>query len=57
MEELKEMLCKELLRALSLSSLEKRRLRADLLTLCRFLRRGNEEAAADLFFLKSIYRT
>ncbi|KAK4818188.1 hypothetical protein QYF61_008572, partial [Mycteria americana] len=46
----------EWLRTLSLSSLEKRRLRGDLIALCSFLRRGSGEGSADLFSLVSSNR-
>ncbi|KAK4817553.1 hypothetical protein QYF61_019510 [Mycteria americana] len=47
----------EQLRTLGLSSLEKRRLRGNLVTLYSFLRRGSGEGGADLFSLVSSDRT
>ncbi|KAK4815588.1 hypothetical protein QYF61_004803 [Mycteria americana] len=46
---LEGMSCEEWLRTLGLSSLEKRRLRGDLVALCSFLRRGGGEGGAELF--------
>ena len=43
----------EWLRTLGFSSLQKRRLRGDLIALCSFLRRGSGEGGADLFSLGS----
>ena len=48
-EGLEGMSCVEQLRTLGLSSLERRRLRGDLMTLCSFLTWGNGEGSADLF--------
>ena len=48
---LEGMSSEEQLRTLGLSSLEKRRLRGDLIALCSFLRRGRGEGGADLFSL------
>ncbi|KAK4832788.1 hypothetical protein QYF61_025656 [Mycteria americana] len=50
---LEGMPCEELLRTLGLSSLERRRLRGDLVALYRFLRRGSGEGGADIFSLVS----
>jgi len=47
----------ELLRTLGLSSLEKRRLKGDLTTVYRFLRRGGGEGGDELFLLGSSGRT
>jgi len=48
---------KQQLRTLDLSSLEKRRLRGDLMALYSILRRGNGEAGAGLFCLVSNDKT
>ncbi|KAK4823604.1 hypothetical protein QYF61_003804 [Mycteria americana] len=48
---LEGMSCEERLRTSGLSSLEKRRLRGNLIALYSFLRRGHEERGADLFSL------
>ena len=45
--------CEERLRTLDLSSLERRRLRGELIALCSFLWRGSGEGGADLFSLGS----
>ena len=49
--------CEEWLRTVGLSSLEKRRLRGDLIALYGFVRRGSGEGGADLFSLASRDRT
>ena len=54
---LEGMSSEEQLRTLGLSSLEKRRLRGDLIALCSFLRRGRGEGGADLFSQGSRDRT
>ncbi|GAB0179770.1 hypothetical protein GRJ2_000442300 [Grus japonensis] len=46
----------EQLRTVGLSSLEKRRLKGDLIALCSFLRRGSGEGGAELFSLVSSAR-
>lgn len=53
---LEGMSCGEL-RALGLSSLEKRRMRGDLVAFYSFLRKARVEGGADLFFLGFSYRT
>ncbi|KAK4817118.1 hypothetical protein QYF61_027981 [Mycteria americana] len=52
-EGLEGMSCEDQLRTWGLSSLEKRRLRGDLIALYSFLRRGSGEGGADLFSLGS----
>ena len=52
-EVLEDISYEERLRTVSLSSLEKRRLRGDLIALYGFLRRGSAEGGADLFSLGS----
>ena len=54
---LEGMSCEEQLKTLGLSSLEKRRLRGDLIGLYSFLRRGRGEEGADLFSLGSSAKT
>ena len=54
---LEGMSCEERLRNLGLSSLEKRRLRGDLIVLFSFLRRGSGDGGADLFSLISSDKT
>jgi len=46
--------CEEQLNTLGLSSLEKRRLRGDLIALCSFLRNRRGEGAAELFPLGTV---
>ena len=57
MKVLEGMFCEEQLRTLGLSSLEKRRLRSNLIALSSFLRRGSGEGGAELFSLGSCDRT
>ena len=54
---LEGMSCEEQLRTLGLSSLEKRRLRGDLIVLYSFQRRGSGEGGAELFSLFSSDKT
>ncbi|XP_049667156.1 suppressor of SWI4 1 homolog isoform X1 [Accipiter gentilis] len=54
---LEGMSCEEQLRTLGLSSLEKRRLRGNLVALCSFLRRGRGEGGVELFSQGSRERT
>jgi len=56
-ETLEGMSCEERLRTLGLSSLEKRRLRGNLIALYSFLRMGREEVGAEVFSLGSSNRT
>ena len=56
-EGLQGMSCEERLRTLGLASLERRRLRGDLIALCSVLRRGRGEGDAELFSLGSSDRT
>ena len=53
MEVLEDISYEERLRTASLSSLEKRRLKGDLIAVYGFLRRGSAEGGADLFSLGS----
>jgi len=57
LEGLEGVSCEKRLRTLGLSSLERRRLRGDLIALCSFLRRGRGEGGAELFSLGSSGRT
>lgn len=56
-EGLEGMFCEEQLRTLSLSNLEKRKLRCNYLALYSFLRRGSGEGGAELFCLGTSDRT
>ena len=57
MKGLEGMSCEERLRTLGLCSLEKMRLRNNIIALYSFLRRGSGEGGADLFSLVSSDRT
>ena len=57
LEDLEGMSCEGWLRTLGFSSVEKRRLRCDLIALCGFLRRECGEGGAEVFSLGSSART